>query len=279
MKEMIKLIITDMDGTFLNSHGDYNRELFQNVVVMMREHDVQFAPCTGKQVERVEELFGEQSRDFWILGDSATRIKHQEQYVYQSLLNNTLGLAIIDQFASVEGSHIVIACTPEFAAIKRDTPEHLRALVRRSYAKVELVDDYKDIESDFVKITVYDEKKQCPSIRQQLSKFDDQAYIVVSEAAWIDISNAGVHKGTTVEKLQSMLGVTEAETMVFGDGLNDVELMARAHFSFAMRNAFDETKAAANYITRSNDEDAVMHTILQFLTLQNNPREISMEPH
>lgn len=80
-----------------------------------------FAPCTGKQVERVEELFGEQSKDFWILGDSATRIKHQGEYIYQSLLNNTLGLDIIGQLEAIEGSHIVIACTPEFAAIRRDT--------------------------------------------------------------------------------------------------------------------------------------------------------------
>lgn len=64
-----------------------------------------------------------------------------------------------------------------------------------------------------------------------------------------------------------MTGVTKAETMVFGDGFNDIELMECADFSFAMRNAFDETKAAANYITRSNDEDGVIHTILQFLDL------------
>lgn len=266
---MIKLIISDMDGTFLNSEGDYNRELFQEVLKTMREHGVQFSPCTGKQVERVEELFGEVSKDFWILGDSATRIKHQGEYVYQSLLNNALGLDIITQLEAIEGDHIVIACTPDFAAIKKDTPEHLCALVRHSYAEVKLVDCYEDISSDFVKITVYDENKQCPAIRPQLSQFDEQAYIVVSEAAWIDIANLGVHKGTTVARLQSMLGVSKAETMVFGDGFNDIELMERADFSFAMRNAFEETKAVANYVTRSNDEDAVMHTILQILALQD----------
>lgn len=265
---MIKLIITDMDGTFLNSKGDYNRELFTQVVQIMKELGVHFSPCTGKQVERVEELLGEQSHDFWILGDSATRIKHQGQYVYQSLLNNQLGLQIIDQLEALEGTHITIACTPEFAAITRDTHEHLQALVRRSYAKVQLVDSYRDIQSDFVKITVFDENKQCPAIRPHLSQFDEQAYIVVSEAAWIDIANAGVHKGTTVERLQAMLGVTKAETMVFGDGFNDIELMERADFSFAMRNAFEETKNVANFITRSNDGDGVMHTILQILALQ-----------
>lgn len=28
---MIKLIITDLDGTFLDEKGDYNREMFQDV--------------------------------------------------------------------------------------------------------------------------------------------------------------------------------------------------------------------------------------------------------
>lgn len=71
---MIKLIITDLDGTFLNSHGDYNRQLFVQVKQMMQDQGVHFALCTGKQCERVEELFGEEAGDFWILGDSATRI-------------------------------------------------------------------------------------------------------------------------------------------------------------------------------------------------------------
>jgi Cof subfamily protein (haloacid dehalogenase superfamily) len=267
---MIKLIITDMDGTFLNSKGDYNRELFQEVVAKMKEHDVQFAPCTGKQVQRVEELFGEQSEDFCILGDSATCIKHQGKYFYQSLLDNQLGLDIINHLEALAGSHIVIACTQEFAAIKADTPAHLRTLVRQSFAQVKLVEDYQSITSDFVKITIFDENEQCQNLRPLLSHFDELVYIVVSEAAWIDIANVGVHKGTTVQRLQSIIGATKAETMVFGDGLNDIELMEHAHLSFAMRNASAETKAAANFITRSNDEDAVMHTILQVLALQES---------
>lgn len=266
---MIKLIITDMDGTFLNSHGDYNRELFQTVVNVMKEHQIHFAPCTGKQVGRVEELLGEGSDDFWILGDSATRIKHQGQYIYQSLLPNPLGLDIIQTLEQLDGSHIVIACTPEAAVIRNDVPEHLQQLIRRSYADVRLMDDFRELDADFVKITVYDEQGRCPELRPHLSAFDDRAYIVVSEAAWIDIANVGVHKGTTVERLQKIVGATRAETMVFGDGYNDIELMACADFSFAMRNAFDETKAAANYITRSNDEDGVLHTILQMLSLQS----------
>lgn len=73
---MIKLIITDMDGTFLNSRGDYNRALFAEVVAAMAQQGIHFAPCTGKQVDRVAARLGAQSANFWILEDSATRIKH-----------------------------------------------------------------------------------------------------------------------------------------------------------------------------------------------------------
>jgi len=53
---MIKLVLTDMDGTFLNNSGDFNRELYKDVKKIMEEKGVIFAPVTGKQCERVEEL-------------------------------------------------------------------------------------------------------------------------------------------------------------------------------------------------------------------------------
>lgn len=85
---MIKLVLTDMDGTFLNNSGDFNRELYKDVKKVMREKGVIFAPVSGKQCECVEELFGEDADDLWILGDSATRIKHKGEFVYESLLKS-----------------------------------------------------------------------------------------------------------------------------------------------------------------------------------------------
>ena len=70
---MIKLILTDLDGTFLDSKGSFDKEFYRQVKGSMDEQAIYFAPCTGKQCERVEELFGpELSKDLWILGDSAT---------------------------------------------------------------------------------------------------------------------------------------------------------------------------------------------------------------
>ncbi|WP_099224834.1 HAD family hydrolase [Listeria costaricensis] len=264
---MIKLVITDMDGTFLNSKSEFNRPLYQKVKQLMKEKGVQFAPCTGKQCERVEAIFGEEdTKDLWILGDSATRIKRNGEYVYESLLPNELGQRIIAKLEEIANDYTIIACTPTAAIVKNSTPDEIvNKVVRGSYQNVGFVDEYKEIKEDFVKITIFDLQKRCFATREKLAEFFDEAYIVASEAQWIDISNHGVHKGTTVQELQKMLGVTKAETMVFGDGFNDIELMEQGDYSFAMRNGFDALKEKARYITRSNDEDGVLTTIEQFL--------------
>lgn len=265
---MIKLVLSDMDGTFLNNNGGFNRELYKDVKKIMEEKGVIFAPVTGKQCERVEELFGDDANDFYILGDSATRIKHNGEFVYESLLDNKLGLDIIHSLEEISLEHTIIACTKNAAVIKDNVPQEEAAIVRGSYAQVQQVSDFNKITEDFVKITVHDPALRCFETREKLSSFDDLAYIVASEAAWIDIADANVHKGTTVEQLQQLLNVTPEETMAFGDGYNDIELMTRSTYSFAMRNAVQETKDAANFITRSNEEDAVMKTIIQLLDLQ-----------
>jgi len=265
---MIKLVITDLDGTFLNSKGGYDAQSFEKIWTMLKEKGVHFAACTGKQCERVEELFGNYSKDIWIIGDSATRIKHQGAFAFQSLIDNKLGRQIIHTLQEVSLSHVIIACTADGAIIRSDIPQRLKDKVRGSYTRIIETDDFSTIESDFVKITVFDEKGHCAQTRLHLSPFENDAYIVVSESAWIDIADYGVHKGSTVQKLQNILGVSPEETMAFGDGYNDLELFAQADYSFAMRNAFDEVKDAARFVTGSNDESAVMETIKRIISLQ-----------
>lgn len=265
---MIKLVLTDMDGTFLNENNDYNRPLYKEVKELMEEQNVIFAPVTGKQCERVEALFGENSKDLYILGDSATRIKHNGAFVYESLINNALGLEIIEALEKISLDYTIIACTKNGAVIKHGVSEDEMKFVRGSYANVIEVENLQDIKDDFVKITIHDPLLNCFETKEKLSRFFDSAYIVASEAAWIDIADAGVHKGTTVEALQEMLDITPEETMAFGDGYNDLELMSRAKYSFAVRNAVDALKEGANFITRSNKEDGVMHTIIDVLSLQ-----------
>ena len=58
---------------------------------------------------------------------------------------------------------------------------------------------------------------------------------------------------------------TREEIMACGDGLNDLQMLREVGFAVAMANGAEEVKAAADYITVSNEEDGVAKAIEKFV--------------
>jgi hypothetical protein len=74
-----------------------------------------------------------------------------------------------------------------------------------------------------------------------------------------------VSKGRALEALASYLGISLAEVMAIGDGINDIPLLSVAGLAIAMGNAPDEVKAVADYITLDVDHSGVAAAIEKFL--------------
>ncbi|MCM3133411.1 HAD family hydrolase [Paenibacillus polysaccharolyticus] len=266
---MIKLVVTDLDGTFLNSQGSFDMELFNEVYEEMKRKDITFAACTGKQCERVEKLFGQHGRGVWILGDSAARIKKEGKVVREFSMEPTLALQAIQEIQSFDPQLTIIVCASDAAYVHSSISDEMYKVVRSSYEQVIQIDSFANISNSFIKITVFDTHGRCTALRKHVEQtMEGQIYIVDSEPRWLDITALHTHKGETVKALQELLGVTSSETMSFGDGENDVELMAIAKYSFAVSNACENTKRAAQFITKSNDENGVLRTIQAIMDLQ-----------
>lgn len=60
-------------------------------------------------------------------------------------------------------------------------------------------------------------------------------------------------------------GLTAANVMALGDGMNDFELLRQAGFAVAMANAKQPLLDAADFVTRDNDSDGVAHALEMFL--------------
>ena len=76
----------------------------------------------------------------------------------------------------------------------------------------------------------------------------------------------GINKGVAISEVQELLNIDYNETMVFGDYLNDLEMMSSAYHSYAMANAHDDLKKAARYIAKSNDDNGVVQAIKKLLS-------------
>ena len=72
-------------------------------------------------------------------------------------------------------------------------------------------------------------------------------------------------KDRALAAAQAHLGIAPAQTAVFGDYLNDLELYDHAELSFAMANAHPRILARARYIAPANDEGGVTRTLRALL--------------
>jgi hydroxymethylpyrimidine pyrophosphatase-like HAD family hydrolase len=83
----------------------------------------------------------------------------------------------------------------------------------------------------------------------------------VSGEHWLDITTETANKGSAIRRLQDAIGVTASQTMVFGDYLNDLEMMDTADYSFAMDNAHPLLRSRARFVAPSNADNGVVRTI------------------
>lgn len=85
----------------------------------------------------------------------------------------------------------------------------------------------------------------------------------------LDLFNAGCGKGKALAHLARQEGIALAETMVVGDYLNDLEMLAAVAggggIAVAMGNAEAELKAVATAEVGTNDEDGVAEAIRRFV--------------
>lgn len=97
----------------------------------------------------------------------------------------------------------------------------------------------------------------------ELSKIEE--FEIVSSLGYnIEINAAGVNKGTGLVELGKLLGIQREEIMACGDGDNDEAMLREVGFGVAMANATDFVKAAADYITETNDEEGAAKAIERF---------------
>jgi Cof subfamily protein (haloacid dehalogenase superfamily) len=82
-----------------------------------------------------------------------------------------------------------------------------------------------------------------------------------------DIVSKEVNKWTGISELIGLLGIAPDETMAFGDGGNDTDMLRGAGIGVAMGNADDAVKRQADWVTTSVDNDGIAKALEYFRIL------------
>jgi hypothetical protein len=93
------------------------------------------------------------------------------------------------------------------------------------------------------------------------AEFGNSLYISKSLPYFLEFAAAGVTKGAGLDFLARRMGFTAAETVAFGDGENDVELVEWAGYGVAVENAHERVKAVADWIGPGAREQGVAEVL------------------
>lgn len=83
--------------------------------------------------------------------------------------------------------------------------------------------------------------------------------------AFTDIVADGNSKAVGMEAICRHFGIRQDETIAFGDGANDIEMLQWAGTGIAMGNAAPEVQAAADMVTASVDEEGIEKAITEII--------------
>jgi hypothetical protein len=97
------------------------------------------------------------------------------------------------------------------------------------------------------------------------ARFGERAHIARSLPHFLEFARAGVTKGAGMDFLAAHLGFTKSETIAFGDGENDVELVKWAGYGVAVENAHERVKAVADWICPSAKVEGVAEVLESLL--------------
>jgi Cof subfamily protein (haloacid dehalogenase superfamily) len=100
--------------------------------------------------------------------------------------------------------------------------------------------------------------------------FGERMYISKSLPYFLEFAAPGVTKGAGLDFLAAHMGFTREETISFGDGENDVELVEWAGFGIAVENAHDRVKQVADWIAPSAQAEGVAQVIDALIDLHSN---------
>jgi Cof subfamily protein (haloacid dehalogenase superfamily) len=258
----IRLVVVDLDGTLLDGTGAMPDETVATIRTL-RERGVAFAPASGRQHATIARLFAEVADDLVVIAENGAYVTRDGSEVSSHTLDLDWSRGVVEHTRLLErqGADLgVVVCGKTSAWIER-TDEAFLAEVERYYVQLTTTEDLTLVDDEVLKLAVHDFGDPTALTGPDLTAFCAPQQVVVSGHHWVDVMGAGVHKGLAVRELQQALGITAAQTMAFGDYLNDLEMLEAAEHSYAMANAHPAVLRAARHVAPPNTEDGVLRTL------------------
>ena len=262
MFENTKLVLCDLDGSLLDSekHIDSN---IKELIPKLKEKGIKFSIVSGRNNFAVREIARELEVEHPYICNNGAIIYDHDTPIHINPINSDDLKEILNLL--YRRNMDFVFDTKDIVYARGHNPA-LDAYYSQLSKHFDFVFDFDPDQLyalEPLKITLIDDNTEViEEIRAEINARFTQTKCNRSEGHVYVINDVGNNKGQAVEQLAQCLDIDLKDVMVFGDNYNDVTMLKKAGYGILMKNANDDLKTVARYITRYDNDH---HGISDFI--------------
>lgn len=260
---MIKLIATDMDGTWLTDQKTYDQELFLQEFQIMQKKGIKFVVASGNQFENLYSRFPQVANQLFYIAENGALVAQGKQVIHVDCLSEKDWQTIM-KIIQESNEKVTVSGLASAYILKKDGPEYAKEL-KKYYEKLTVVESFNHLDDQIFKVTFDVPENKMPHLLEKLRRNYPEIDFVSGSSSSIDMSTKGMNKAKGLQFLSSKFKINPKEMVTFGDSGNDVGMLKYAGISYATGTALPVAKKAATHIIGSSNDSAVQKEIWRLL--------------
>ena len=274
MDNKYKIVFIDIDGTLVNDEKVIPKENIETIK-RLKKDGVEVVLASGRPYHSIEKYSNIVGATPYIIGSNGGVVVNFEdnKILYNANIDKSLALEVLK---FIKQNNLFTAITMSGNLVLEKEMYSLTKENRDELIEVDSLEDYlKNTNESIIKFSIMsDQKKDFEDAREKMvNKFNltitnvdtfviPKKYRKNGENPFIiDIMQEYVSKGEAIKRLCKYLNFNTSETIIFGDGMNDIEMFELDAYKVAMGNAANRIKEMADNITKTNNEAGVSYKL------------------
>jgi Cof subfamily protein (haloacid dehalogenase superfamily) len=268
-----KLVVTDMDGTFLNSKDEISDENLK-IVKELNERGILFSIATGRLDTMIKPYLRQIGNNNPVISCNGALVRNvtKGEFYHAQIIEGENFLKVLD---ICKANELIFAVYCEYTVYSESLEGRIKyfetrnkSLCEEEKVAIKIVDNiYTDINEKVFKVLVTNDSSELlERVKEEINKIPG-IEAVKSSSNLLDIMTQGVTKGNALKDLAEILKIKREEIIAIGDNHNDISMLEYAGYAIAVGNAEQAVKDIADLVTDSNDEDGVAKALRQVLKM------------
>ena len=247
---MIKLVLTDIDGTILPKGQKVVSENMRAAIRAAQDAGITVGVATGRAVSGVLPTFeGDTACVQTALATNGMQVYLDGELIHEEYLNHDELVRIVEVVREIPGAGFICFGGPQVNEVYlvAGTVEDLMPVFPSYASKAQPADAVPDFAIVKANVFINSDMAATQDLIALLREKVPGIGFNLPMAGFLNVVPLGYSKATGIDYLCESLGISLDEVMVFGDGGNDLEMIEHVPNSVAVANAAPEILAAARY--------------------------------